>query len=119
MNYIDYYLVRRLEASDYAKAEQLAKATGDIDVECYVNEIVQVVRDGIFDRDNLTEKAVINGEDVFIFQDHNGQGDGGSPDIANSEYIARDFPDIFKALGISVEWSKGPKVLAGQADGHV
>lgn len=118
MNYVDYYLVRRTEAHDYAKAERLAKATNDIDVECYVREIIDVVRDGTFDRDNLTEQITINGQDVFVFQYHNGQGDGGSPNIANTEWIASAFPDVFKALGISVEWSKGPKVLAGQADGR-
>jgi hypothetical protein len=114
MSYIDYYLVQQTGKSDFVAARRLAKANDEI--EYYVESMIDVLEDRL-DPDDGTEIIELDGVKTWVLQYHNGIGDGGSHDIANTEWVARDFPDVFKALGISVRWSKGPKVLAGQADG--
>lgn len=119
MTFIDYYLVRLTHRPDYAKAEALAHATGDVDVEHYVDKLLEVLRDGVLDRDDRTERHKHKGYVVYVFQDHNGIGDGGSTAIGNSQWIARDYPDIFKALGVTIWWSRGFGVFFGQPDGVI
>ncbi len=119
-NWIDFYIVRPSgQRPDYGKAEALAAASGDDEAEYYVSKMLEVLRDGVLDRDDMTEHFRVNGNDVYVFQDHNGIGDGGSTIIGDSHWMATDHPDIFKALAITVAWGKGTEVFFGHEKGRV
>ena len=112
MTYIDFYLViPNGSAPDYEAA--LAGVRGDEDAEEYMGELVSVLRDGVLDPDNLTER-VTDGETIrWVFQDHNGVGDGGSLNIGNTKWIATSYPQAYAALGVTISWGRGTSALLG------
>lgn len=110
MTYIDFYLVRPTGAvQDFDLAASLV--AGDDDAEHYVGKMIEVLRDGVLDRDDMTEEALINGVKCWVFQDHNGVGGVGSTAIGNSQWMANAHPAAFKALGVTVTWGKGTAAL--------
>jgi len=112
----DYYVVTRLPdvAPDFNKARTLT--AHDDDARYYVDDMIEVLQ-GRLDPDDGTEMMTMpDGSTRWVLTDHHGVGDGGSRTIANTEWVTRDFPDAFAALGITVSWSTGTKVLMGHPD---
>ena len=111
-SWISHYIIApNGEPQDFKQARALVQ--GDMDAEWYVESMIDVLQGKAEPEDGVEQYE----GNSWVAEYHNGVGDGGSQWICNTEWIARDFPQAFKALGVKVSWSEGYGVFAGKPDG--
>lgn len=114
-----YYVIRMTgEPQDFKQA--LALVHGNEDAEWYIERMTEVLQGKPDPDDGIDRQSDPSGNLLWIAEDHHGVGDGGAQWISNTEWIARDFPQAFKLLGVTVSWSnRGKGVFFGSPDGTV